>query len=82
MIIKLVYIGEDYYRESHTIMSSIYTEDGERFDWVMVTEALSRADEVHLRPARKSERLLYARQLREIQRRWAETQEQENRENR
>lgn len=31
--LKLIYVGDRIYHESGTVMSSLYTEDGDRSDW-------------------------------------------------
>lgn len=49
----LVYIGDKFYRESSTIMSSIYTPDGARSDWGKVEIALSLGYSVTIRQASK-----------------------------
>ena len=55
-IIKLIYIGEQFYELSKSLMSSIYTEDThERYDWGFVNVALRNGDHVHIRPATDDE---------------------------
>lgn len=58
-MIKLVFIGEDFYWKSKTIMSSIYTEDGRRYDWGFVTIALKEGEEIHIRQANRVEKKHY-----------------------
>lgn len=48
---NLIYIGQEFYIQSRTIMSSIYTEDGERMDWGFVQRALQDGFSVNIRPA-------------------------------
>ena len=52
---KLVYIGERFYTKSGTNMSSIYTEDGQRFDWGFVKLKLENGDNVEIRQATNEE---------------------------
>ena len=56
---KLIYVGEDFYYQSGTIMSRLYTEDGQRSDWGNVTLALIQGKEVHIRPATTEEMNVY-----------------------
>lgn len=63
---KLVYIGDHFYLQSGTMMSSIYTEDGYRSDWNDVNAALRRGDSIEIRQATPQERSLYDDQLTEI----------------
>jgi hypothetical protein len=65
---KLIYIGEDFYWESGTAMSSIYTEDGQRSDWGFVTIALQGGEHVEIRPATSDEIAFYAARLSDIKR--------------
>jgi hypothetical protein len=54
--IRLFYIGDDFYRKSSTMMSSIYIENTkERFDWSFVEVELKRGNDIHIRPATKEE---------------------------
>ena len=54
---KAFYIGDDFYIKSGNIMSSIYTEDGQRTDWGKVQMALANGQEVRIRQASDSELL-------------------------
>jgi len=63
---KLIYIGDHFYMESGTIMSSIYTETGERSDWGKVQMALKDGEEVEIRQATILERRFYESQLSRI----------------
>lgn len=54
-IINLFYIGEIFYVKSRTMMSSIYTVLGERYDWGFVRRALDEGKTVIIRPADKVE---------------------------
>ena len=56
---KLIYIGDHFYIESGTMISSIYTEDGFRSDWGHVQSALRHGEKVEIRPATTKEREQY-----------------------
>lgn len=60
---KLVYIGDKFYHESGTMMSSLYTEDGQRSDWGFVNIALRRGEEVQIRQATSEELERYEKRL-------------------
>lgn len=67
--VDLIYIGNDFYADSGTIMSSIYeiTEDGwRRSDWGDVQIALSVGREIHIRPATDAELGIAHKMLRDI----------------
>lgn len=51
----IVYIGEEFYSKSRTIMSSLYRENGQRFDWGFVQIALKNGHDVHIRQATTKE---------------------------
>lgn len=53
--LKLIYIGDDYYFKSGSIMSSIYMESGERTDWGKVCVVLDEGKSVFIRPAMADE---------------------------
>lgn len=53
--IKLIYIGDEFYFKSGTMMSSIYTEKGQRSDWGFVNVALREGKNVSIRPATQVE---------------------------
>jgi len=61
---ELIYIGENFYRKSSTIMSSIYDVEGFRQDWGKVQIALQNGQSVHIRPATKKEMEIYNNRLR------------------
>jgi hypothetical protein len=68
---KFIYIGNKFYIESGTIMSSIYRilEDGEiveRSDWGKVQLVLGRGEEIHIRPAYPEEMQIAQARLDEI----------------
>lgn len=52
---QLIYIGDHFYKESGTLMSPIYTEDGRRMDWGFVHSALRDGKTVNIRPATQAE---------------------------
>lgn len=60
---KLIFIGDKFYRQSKTMMSSIYTEDGARFDWGFVNRDLRDGYIVTIRPASKIEMEFYEKEL-------------------
>lgn len=66
-MIKLIFIGEDFYWKSKTVMSSIYTEDGRRYDWGFVTTDLKDGQEIHIRQANAIEKKHYAKMLADIE---------------
>lgn len=65
---KLVYIGDHFYSESGSMMSSIYEEDGSRSDWGKVEIALARGEEVKIRQATMRERDFYEARLSRMKR--------------
>jgi hypothetical protein len=52
---KAIYIGQDFYRKSGTMMSCVYTEEGERTDWGFIQCALEAGESVSIRPATDAE---------------------------
>lgn len=60
---KLIFIGYKFYFESGTMMSSIYTEDGQRYDWGFVQRDLQNGIPVDIRPATDAEFAKYQRIL-------------------
>ena len=70
--IDLIYIGEHFYYESSTTMSSIYSKDGKRWDWGFVQIALGKGISIHIRPATKDEIKPYEERLSKIQAKRAE----------
>jgi hypothetical protein len=49
---KMVYyFGDKYYNESGTIMSSLYTEKGERYDWGFLRRDVENGEDVVVRKA-------------------------------
>ena len=67
-MVKLIYIGDHFYRESGSMMSPIYTEDGKRYDWGFVQVALRNGDEISIRQATQSEKDKYEAQLSRMKR--------------
>jgi len=53
--LKLIYIGDEFYDKSGTIMSPLYEETGERSDWGFVNVALRKGKTVIIRPANNQE---------------------------
>jgi hypothetical protein len=65
---KLIYIGEKFYDESKTMMSSIYHEQDEdgvylRSDWGKVNVALRNGENVEIRQATDAEFGFFQREL-------------------
>lgn len=60
---ELIYIGDHFYDESKSIMSPIYTVEGNRSDWGFVQIALKNGDSVHIRQATKEEKKYYENRL-------------------
>jgi len=64
--IILVYIGNKFYHESGTVMSSIYKENGERYNWGLVSVALEKGNQITIRQATPKEKEHYKQQLAQI----------------
>jgi hypothetical protein len=62
-IIPLIFIGDRFYHESKSVMSSIYTEDGFRFDWGFVSIALEEGHKITIRPATTEETRMFEKEL-------------------
>lgn len=62
----LIYIGDHFYIQSGTMMSSLYTTQGNRFDWGLVQVALQRGHLINIRPATDAERAFYDQKLAEL----------------
>ena len=60
---ELVWIGDEFYFGSGTIMSTIYTVDGWRSNWGCVQSSLRAGKEVHIRPATNQEMEHYLQEL-------------------
>ena len=52
---EFFYVGDRFYRDSGTMMSSIYTTDFRRAHWGQVEMALKEGQKVEIRPANKME---------------------------
>jgi len=55
---NLIYIGEKFYLQSGTMMSSIYEQKNNHYsrtDWGFVSVALSNGDKIKIRPATERE---------------------------
>ena len=67
---QVIYVGDKYYFESGTIMSSVYQIDDagsfKRTDWGEIQEALKQEKEIHIRPATEIEILWADAMLLEI----------------
>lgn len=63
---ECVFIGDKFYYDSGTIMSSIYRIDKEgysRTDWGFINIALRNLELVHIRPATTDEMKMFEKQL-------------------
>jgi hypothetical protein len=47
----IYYFGDKYYNESGTMMSSLYTEKGERYDWGFLRRDVETGQDVVVRKA-------------------------------
>jgi len=71
-MMHLMFIGEQFYRDSGTVMGCLYDvgEEGsgecQRSDWAKVNMALNRGEEVHIRPANEEEMLWAYRELERV----------------
>lgn len=66
---KVIYVGERFYWESETVMSSFYLEHKghfERTDLGKIEIALQAGKSVEIRPATKAELALFEKSLAEI----------------
>ena len=61
-----IFIGNRFYEESGSIMSSLYTVEGERTDWGFIEVALRNGKSVSIRPATINEIEQYTKKLNEI----------------
>lgn len=70
----LVFIGERFYKESQTLMSSIYriTRDGswQRYDWGFLQLDISAGKEIRIRPATEKEIKFFEAKLNETLIKW------------
>ena len=53
--LNLIFIGDKFYTESGSMMSSLYTKDWKRSDWGFVSIALKSGNKVTIRPATDKE---------------------------
>ena len=63
---ECIFIGDRFYIESGSIMSSLYKVKGERTDWGLVSNALNNGKSVNIRPATINELEQYTKMLNEI----------------
>lgn len=67
MKIDLIYIGDHFYRQSGTMMSPIYKDEGNgkfsRYDWGFVQVALGDGHEINIRQATDAEFGKFCREL-------------------
>jgi len=64
-----IFIGNDFYRKSNTIMSSVYEiKNGvlKRTDWGLIQTALEKGQTVNVRPANNDEMFWAYKKLAEI----------------
>lgn len=54
-MIKLIYIGDRFYNDSGSIMSSLYSEEWQRYSWGDVNRDLANGIKVTIRPATDAE---------------------------
>ena len=66
---NIIYIGDNFYCESVSAMSSLYTESGERYDFGFMQRDLRDGKEIHIRQATIAERNHYEARLNELRRR-------------
>lgn len=64
----LIFIGDHFYSQSGSFMSSLYDTNGYRQDWGKVNCALRAGKEVRIRPATASELKVYEAQLTRLKR--------------
>jgi len=65
-MIEVVYIGDKFYGDSGTMMSSIYKKEGKkytRFDWGFLQIALANGENVKIRQANRKEMLHFKTML-------------------
>lgn len=63
---KCVFIGERFYHESSTMMSSVYILSNNKFSrtsWGDISQALTAGKKVEIRPAHKKEIAFFEKQL-------------------
>ena len=65
-MIRLVYLGPHFYRESNTIMSALTTEGGDRYDYGKLQGALEDGEDVSIRQATPEELVVADNYLAEL----------------
>lgn len=63
---RIFYVGDQFYLESGTHLSSLYNENGQREDWGKVSRYLANGKTVIIRPATDVELGRMYRKLQEI----------------
>lgn len=66
---EIVFIGDSFYRDSKTMMSSIYEKNGDNFtrtDWGFVRLACDKGEHILIRPATKPELNMFSCRLDEL----------------
>jgi len=64
--IVAVYIGDEFYSASGSMMSSVYLNDGSRYDWGFMQRDLREGSEVLIRQATQEEMNKYKVKLADI----------------
>jgi len=65
-MINLVYIGDKFYSESHSRMSSIYLDGIFRYDYGKMRIALEEGEDVIIRQATPDELICFEKKLQEM----------------
>ncbi|HUV81761.1 MAG TPA: hypothetical protein VMW53_01610 [archaeon] len=65
---SFIYIGQNFYHDSNTVMSSVYKikaygVEYERADWGMISQYLAQGIEIYIRPAHDSEMIIFQDKL-------------------
>lgn len=71
-IIQLIYIGEDFYSNSGSFISPLYTVDGQRYDYGFMQIALKCGKNVNIRQATPVEIKFFTDKLEQIKKTKAE----------
>lgn len=61
--IKIIFTGESFYRESGSIMSPLYKETGERYDYGFLQRDLANGCDISIRQATPKELDFYKNKL-------------------
>lgn len=64
---KAIYIGDEFFHASSKMMSSVYSEHGDRLDWGMIRMALRGGEHVEIRQATEREKEQYRGLLERLQ---------------